>query len=419
MMQRTLLIAVIALVGFGSAAAQQPTTVRVDPVRLEPVQQLRQVTGNVRAVTRSRVAAIEPGRVIELHVQEGDTVLAGQRLAAIDASRLQIQLRQLEADLSVQEALLAERAALVELRESDLQLIKEMQQRGAINPKELSDARLELSVAQARKDQAARELVLKEAEADLLRQRLDDTVISAPFAGKVIARLTERGEWVAEGAAIVELVSTSSFDVWLDVPQRLTRAASRSDLPVMVHVDALERTFESRASRIVGEVDPVSRTFPLVVRIDADTSVGQHGTTGQAATDDSADAPTPNLAPGMSVTAWIATEAVSQQLTVHKDAVGLNDSGAFILVVRDSAAQPAGAADAAGQTIVAPVPIEIVFAMQDRFVVRSQSLAAGDRAVIEGGERLRPGTVVRVVGPPANAQSRLFEENLSGASDSQ
>ena len=45
--------------------------VTVDPVRLEPVREHRRVTGELRAVRRSKVAAQEPGLVIEFPVREG------------------------------------------------------------------------------------------------------------------------------------------------------------------------------------------------------------------------------------------------------------------------------------------------------------------------------------------------------------
>lgn len=384
-MKRIMLIAPLcALILANAANAQQASPVRVNAAQLESVQQLRQVTGNVRAITRSRVAAIEPGRVIEFAVLEGQLVKAGEQLARLDAERLEIQLRQIEADISVQQALLEERIAQVELRESDLELIQGMQQRNATNPKELNDARLELRVAQSRRDQAERELHVRTAQADLLRRRISDMMIAAPFDGVVVSRSTELGEWVVAGSPIVELVSTGSFDVWLDVPQRFATAVDREGFSMMVRVDAVGMTFESRGGRIVGDIDPMSRTFALVVRIDESTK--RSSTVSHEVRDETAP---PRISPGMSVTAWIPTEDLSQQMTVHKDAVLRNEAGAFVYVVRNAGEN---------QAQVVPVPVEIVFALEQRFVVRSASLAAGDHCVIEGGERLRPGSTVRIVG---------------------
>ena len=395
---RTIFSAIAALYCYSSALAQQPASpVRVDAAQLQSVQQLRQVTGNVRAVTRSRVAAVEPGQIMELNVSEGQAVRLGEPLALLDAQRLQIQLRQLQATMSVQAAILAERAAQGELRQSDLELITTMHERGAVNPKELIDARLELSAAEARRDQAQQELAVRAAEADLLNRRIADMTIAAPFDGMVVSKIAERGEWVAAGDPLFELVSTGSYDVWLDVPQGLTKAVSREGLSVMVHVDATATTYESQSIRIVGDIDATSRTFSLVVRI---SEMAEASTA--ASSDGALDGPAPHLAPGMSVTAWIPTENVSQQLTVNKDAVLRNEAGAYVLVVRDAGE---------GASIASPVPVDLVYALADRFVVQSPGLSAGDATIIEGGERLMPNAPVRVVG---DRVARTAEDAFQG-----
>jgi RND family efflux transporter MFP subunit len=369
--------------------AQQPSPVRVDEVRVDQLQQHRQVTGNIRAVTRSRIATIEPGRVLELDVEEGQYVEAGQPIAVIDDARLQIELRRIEANLQMQNALLAERQAQVELRESDLELMKSLQQRGAVNPKEVNDASLELAVAQAQHLQAERSLDVLREQAALLRQRISDTSITAPFDGLIVAKLTERGQWVAEGDAIVEIISTGHFDVWLNVPQQFVRAVSRDNLTVMVHVDALGHQFTANHARIVGDIDGSARTFSLVVRIDEHQPSVAHDVQER-------DAERPRLAAGMSATAWIPTTDQAEQLTVHKDAVMRNDAGPYVYVVRQgSEDEPAH---------VVPTQVQVLFSLPERLVVRNADLRAGDYVVIEGNERLRPMAAVRVVGPNVEAR---------------
>ncbi len=388
--------ATVSVMCVTQVGAQQPTPVRVDTIASEQVQQVRQVTGNVRAVTRSRVAVIESGRVIELDIEEGETVAAGQKLAKIDSRRIELSLLRLQADLAVQEAMLDERTAQVELRQADLNLLESMQDRGAVNPKELNDARLELKVALARQVQAQRELDVIQADLALLQQRLDDTIITAPFDGVVINRLTERGEWVAEGAAILELASTGHFDVWLDVPQRLARAVSASDLSIMVNVDAVNRSYESTNIRKVGDVDASSRTFSLIARVDDELARAMY----RPDRDDEDELGIPPLSPGMSATAWIPTDTRGEQLTLHKDAVLRDDGGAFVFVVRESSNDQPSQAMRVGIDVLFSLP-----SPSNRLVVRGPNLSAGERVVIEGNERLHPMAAVRVVDTIAQSQS--------------
>src|SRR5687768_3804115 len=102
----------LALLACSSALAQggpPAAQVRVDGVRLEPIVEMRMVTGDLRAVRRSTVASQEGGVVIEFSIEVGQLVEAGAVLARLDSRRLEIMLQQAEADLEAAEATIAER----------------------------------------------------------------------------------------------------------------------------------------------------------------------------------------------------------------------------------------------------------------------------------------------------------------------
>ena len=366
------------------SAQGQPAPISVDEVRRELVQQRRQVTGNLRAVSRSRVASIEPGLIVEAPVEEGQTVSRGDVLARLDARRLEIRLRQLEAQMNVTEAMIEERRAQVELRQNDLDTLINLEQRGAVNPKEVSDGRSELRAAEARATQAAEELNVLRADADFLRQRLEDMVIAAPYDGVIIARFAEVGEWVGEGQPIVEMLSTGEIEVWLDVPQRYLAAASRPDLRTMVRIEATANTREARSPRVIRDIDPTSRTFSLVMRLSDEDG---------------------RLSPGMSVTADVPTGEEQEHLTIHKDALLRQSGGSMVYVARENED---------GALIAAPVTVTTLFETPDRLVVRSVELQPGDHVVVEGNERLRPMQPVRIVDPDAPQAARSGAESAGG-----
>ncbi len=368
---KAVLIALIAVFSANFAAtatlAQDASPVRVDAVRREVVQHHRQVTGDLRAVARSRIAALESGIVVAAPVVEGQRVGQGDVLARLDDRRLSIQLRQIEAQLSVLESLMAEREAQLLLSQSDLDMYERLAERGAVNPKEIADARLEVSIAQARRDQAVRDIEVTNAAADLLRRRLADTVIRAPFDGVITSRLAEVGEWIGEGQAIAEIVAVGAFDVWLNVPQRNAAAVSAKDLRVGVHIEATDQDYTSSSTRVIRDVDPLARTFSLIVRIEDDEDV---------------------LSPGMSVVAWLPTGASVEQLTIHKDAILRNETGAYVYVVRSTSPE---------QSHAVAVPVQTLFDVHDRVVVQAPGLEAGEVVVVEGNERLAPMQPVRAI----------------------
>ena len=348
------LAAVPALARMGDPAA-----VTVDAVRLESVQQHRRGTGELRAVRSSRVATREAGLVIEMSVREGTRVRAGDVLARLDTSLLQLELKRAEADAAAVAGIVDERNATLSWRERELELYTQSAERGAANVKEVLDAESTTTIARARALQAKRLVGVAEARVELLRRRLADMVVRAPFDGVVLARAAELGEWVGEGDDLVELVSVGEIEAWLDIPQRYYTAVNDRRIEITISVDATRLTAGSENLRVIPQVDPRSRSFIVVVTLDDRDGM---------------------LTPGMSLTAWVPTGGRTDRLTVSKDAVLRNDAGAFVYVARGGKAVPA--------------TVQVRFPVADRVVIESSGLHAGDLVVVEGNERLFPGALI-------------------------
>ena len=348
------LAAVPALARMGDPAA-----VTVDAVRLESVQQHRRVTGELRAVRSSRVATREAGLVIEMSVREGTRVRAGDVLARLDDSLLQLELKRAEANAAAAAAIVDERDATLSWRERELELYTQSARRGAANVKEVLDAESTTTIARARVLQARRLVGVAEARVELLRKRLSDMVVRAPFDGSVLARGAELGEWVGEGDDLAQLVSIGEIEAWLDIPQRYFGAVTERRIEVMISIDATRVTAGSENMRVIPRVDRRSRSFVVVVTLDDHDGA---------------------LTPGMSLTAWVPTGGRTDRLTVSKDAVLRNDAGAFVYVARGGKAVPA--------------TVQVRFPVADRVVIESSGLHAGDLVVVEGNERLFPGALI-------------------------
>ncbi|MCA9291860.1 MAG: efflux RND transporter periplasmic adaptor subunit, partial [Phycisphaerales bacterium] len=347
----------IVLAGLATVAGAQPppTPVRVAPVTRPMVQEQRLATGDLRAIRIASLAAQEPGLVRELRVREGDRLAAGDVIATLDRRRLELHLDRAVADLAVAKTIVDQRRLDAEDARIDLDTIRGAHAQGAVNDRELRSNELKDGVALALLDEARQRVIAIESDIQLLRERLIDTTIVAPFAGVVIARHTEVGQWVGEGAAVVDVLAIDAVEVWIDVPQEYYDLIRSGDPTVTLEVDATGRTIESTSMRIIPRVDARARNFRIVMTLD----------NGAGA-----------LAPGMSITAWVPTGASSPQLTVPRDAILRNDAGAYLYVVRE---QADGAAP-----VVLPAPVQILFPWRDRFVVRADRLHEGDRVVVEG-----------------------------------
>jgi RND family efflux transporter MFP subunit len=331
------------------------------------VQEQRQITGDLRALARSNVATIEDGLVVACPIEEGDVVKAGDILARLDDRRLVLELARIEAQAKAAQATVVERTAMVTRRQRDYDLLTQLSRSSAGNPKELADAEADLQVAEARRVQAERDVEVLQAQADLFRTRLEDTTITAPFDGIVVTKHTEVGQWLGAGDPLVEIVSVGAFDAWLSVPQGFAEAVSGEDVAVGIQVRASRRRYPPVAPRIIRQVDPIARTFHLVVRIEDEED---------------------HLAPGMSVTGWVPTGQRGRHLLLPRDALLRNEAGFFVYQVSQRPGAPAQAM---------PRQVEALFEYEAFVAIRPGGLEAGDLVVTEGNERLFPMMPVSVI----------------------
>lgn len=358
-------LAGLATVVSSAMAQMPPTAVRAVPVTIQTVEPHHRFTGSLKAIARGDVAALEDGRVIEVTVREGATVKKDDVIARIDARRLEAQKGELEAAFGTAEALIAQREA--ELRQANLDMDRSASLilSNAISKQQHERNETELTIAQAKLTTDRRRLDEIRRQLDLIQVRLDDTQVRAPYDGQVIMRHTEPGEWIRAGEPFVTLVSTGGVEAWLEIPERYAGTVSKYAQQVSVHIVGTDRKFVSASAKRVHEVHPRTRTFQYVLTLDAEDAI---------------------LAPGMSVEAWLPTGPAQPSMTVPKDAIIRSAGMAYVFK----------AVEVEGQTTAVRTSVNVKFETGSLAVVESAQLAEGDIVVIEGNERLFPGTPIAV-----------------------
>ncbi len=227
--------------------------VGITPVVTHRIQPVVTLPGTVESRRASVVASEIEALVVELEVEEGDRVAEGAALA---------NLRRVSVDLRLKEegGRLTEARARLDLAESKLKRAKRLFDDEVISQDELDDAHSERTAWQGRVDQA-------EAVIDQLEVALSRTVVRAPFAGVVVAKRTEVGQWMPVGGPVVEMVSLDRLEVRVEVPERFYSRLDRG-IKAQVTFEALpELQVEGPIVGIVRQADPQSRTFPIRVRI--------------------------------------------------------------------------------------------------------------------------------------------------------
>lgn len=347
---RLLVLGSILMGGGVVSAPAQPPGMPPSPVKFAEAHrhELRSEAifpGTVAARTASLVASEVGGLVVELVAREGDTVRRGQTIVRLRRQTLELRLAEARADLREAEARL-------DLAERSLERSRGLAESGVISQQHLDDASSEAAAWQGRTE-AIR------AEIGRLEDDLERAAIRAPFSGAIVAEHVDVGEWVGVGDAVMEMVSVNDLEVVCAVPERYFAAIERGDT-VRVSFEALPHLeLEGTVSAVVPRADPQARTFPVKVRI-----------------------ANPDLAVGVGMLARLAFPVGQSRpaTIVPKDAVvgGRGEEAVFVIGDDDT---------------VQRVPVESGTA-SGLWVAVEGAVEPGQRVVVRGNERLRPGQKV-------------------------
>ncbi|MEL6681052.1 MAG: efflux RND transporter periplasmic adaptor subunit [Pseudomonadota bacterium] len=221
----------------------QRVAVAVTPSVAEDVMLVLTAEGQSMPDRITSIRAEAGGQVTQVLAARGDFVEAGQELGRVDAETARAQL--LQAQTSLQQA------------KRDFDNAVALQVRGVAT---------EDRVSQARAAQAAAEAAVTQAQ-----QQLDNTVIRAPFPGRLNDLTLDQGEFVGIGDVVAEVVDNDPLTVMIQVPQI---ALSRIETGQMAEVEFI--TGEKRTGQVgfVGSnADQQTRTFRVEIVFENPDSV--------------------------------------------------------------------------------------------------------------------------------------------------
>ena len=202
-----------------------------------------------------RLGSQVPGRVVAMHVAEGDTVRAGQVVAEIETPPLEDLQRQARAGLSQAKAVL-ENARL------NLARTERLFERGIAAGKEVEDARAQAAAAEAGFEEA--QATLATADRQLARTR-----VTSPISGQVVKRFVGVGEQV-DGTPAQPLLEVANVDR-VEVAARVAAdhlERVRVGQPAVVVSDAYpDRTFDGEVIAIGSAIDPATNAALVRLRV--------------------------------------------------------------------------------------------------------------------------------------------------------
>ncbi len=368
---RTFSLACCLIVGLmvpSIAKGPPPALVRVGLVQKQSLEAHWDVVGRLVEIRRSVVAAERGGKIIALHVEEGDVVVAGKTvLAQIDDVWAKLKVRQAQAALMQTKASVTESQALLDQAKRDLAYYKDLLAKQSARPKEVQDSQTQVQAAEARLDHTIAQEAQAQADLELTQTEIERLAVVAPLDGIIIAKHTEVGQWVRQGDPVFEMISTGSIDAVVDVPEKLLHFLEVGS-PVEIVVEPLNSRRTGKVHAIIPDGSTAARTFPVKIRLENEKNN--------------------QLKAGMSIVASLPTGRKQPTLTVPRDAVVRTAAGASVWVNLDGKAMSIG--------------VRILFGHEDRYAVEPLAgggppLMPGMQVVIEGAERLFPTRPLKMI----------------------
>ena len=328
------------------SASAPPLEPPVRPVKMHTVQgpsaaPAREYPGTVSAAETATLSFEAPGTVVELPVQEGERVEAGQLLARIDGTDAQSRLQSARATRN------AARSAY--------KRAKSLYAQGIVSQQQLEARQREYEVARSQLEQA--------------QTQVGDTRITAPFSGRVAEKQVELNENVGPQQPVVTVQDLSRMEVVIDVPEqsRMRRALQSDALYVTVSMRP-DRRLPATLKEITTTADPRTRTYEATLTVQPPPDVG--------------------ILPGMTARAVVGSGPAAQSDTSGTVAIPLSavfsrsEGDASVWVVSDSSSTVTRQSVSLGT-------------MRDSTVVVTAGLRAGDRIAATGVHQLSDGHPVR------------------------
>lgn len=430
-----LLVIIAGLIGFVIWKNRNKPTgeeVYVEKTEKRTIKEQVAASGKVFPQTEVKISSDVSGEIVELYVEEGDSVTTGQLLAKIDPDAYKSQVERGVAQVNSAKAQLANAQSQIkqfqaQKQQTEAQLInareiyqrnKQLLEEGVISDLEFEQSEsnfraleanlqaAEANIEAARESAEAAKFQVASSEASLreMQTSLRRTTIYSPMNGIVSRLNVEEGERVVgtiqmTGTEMMRIANLNNMEVRVEVSENDIPRVSIGDV-VQIEVDAyLDRKFLGRVTQIANSAI-AEATATATLTSDQVTNFEVRINIDPASYDDLI---TPNkpypFRPGMSASVEINTQTVDDALSVPIQSVTTREKK----TLKGKDVDPSLDDDE---------PIEVVFRVTpaDTVEVVPVRTSIQDNTYIQVLSGLQPGD--EIVAGPYSAIARRLEEGM-------
>jgi len=220
---------------FAAKAPKAAKHVIVAPVVMKQISDRAEALGTARATESVSITAGITEKVTQIHFDDGQQVKAGDILAVLEQAEEQAQLVRAQAVRGE--------------RKLALQRLRQLEDRQLTSPDEIDRTRLELEQA--------------EASISVIKTRISDRIIRAPFDGTVGLRNISVGALVETGDLIATLDDTREIKLDFSVPSVFLEEL-QPGLKIKARAAALgNKEYLGEVKSMDSRIDPVTRSIQV------------------------------------------------------------------------------------------------------------------------------------------------------------
>jgi membrane fusion protein (multidrug efflux system) len=286
-------------------------------------------TGTVLANEKIDLRPEVSGRVTGIFFEEGSVVPKGKLLLKINDSDLQAQLKR---------------------NEAQGQMLKDDEYR----QKKLLEIK---AISQEEYDMAYNQLMVNQADRQLLEAQIAKTEIVAPFTGKVGLRLVSPGSFLASNTIIATLQQLDPVKIEFDIPEKYSSFVAEG-LDVSFSVENLDSVFTGQVYALESSITQETRTLKVRARCSNPKFI---------------------LKPGTFARIHLTLERFEEAIKIPSEAVITEINGSFAFICKGGKAKY--------------IPVKTGIRTEDEIQI-TDGLSAGDSLIVTGLLQIANGTSV-------------------------
>ncbi len=219
----------------------------------------RHLTGTIQAADAVSISFEVTGVISKMHVDLGQSFNKGDVLAELDNAVYLLAVQQNKSILG--EAT----AALVDSKQT-FERNKSLKQQGLISQASFDNALANFDIAEQRKEVA-------ESSLAIAKENLSDTVLIAPYSGRVSARFVEPSQQVSPGTSVISIQGNANLEVNAAIPEGLiSKVALLDQVKVIVPSLSASKTYPATLTEI-GAQASIANAFPITITLN-DNHIG-------------------------------------------------------------------------------------------------------------------------------------------------